>query len=383
MSFTSFALGEYQVIASLGRGGMADVFLAVRRGPVGFTKLVVVKRLRADLSEQESTRYRELLLDEARLAARLHHPNIVQTFEVGEHDGQPFIAMEYLDGQPLHRVVLAANRSLAPLATGLALRVVAEVLAGLHYAHELADYDGRPLGIVHRDVSPQNVFWTYEGEIKLVDFGVAKASLGTDTEVGVIKGKASYMAPEQARGAPLDRRVDVFAAGIVLWELVAGRRLFRADTTAQSLQKLLFEPVPELDSVRPDVDPAICRICATALQRDPDLRYATAAEMRAAIEQALSEKAARRDELAAYLQSTFRSERTESSAQVSAAMERIRQSDGEAVSLRSLRIPSGWPASEPTPTPTPSPPRLADSLSAPQHATRRSEPSGISPARVS
>src|SRR5262249_1821827 len=153
-------------------------------------------------------------LDEARLSARLHHPNVVQVFEVGEHMGQQYIAMEYLDGQPLSRVIAAVQRNGRRLDPPFAVRVITETLAGLHHAHELVDYDARPLGIVHRDVSPQNVFLTYDGEVKLVDFGIAKAGdVAVATEAGVIKGKMGYLAPEQVRSQALDRRVDVFATG--------------------------------------------------------------------------------------------------------------------------------------------------------------------------
>src|SRR5262249_53478889 len=182
-------VGDYRLIATLGRGGMAEVFLAVRSGMEGFHKLVVIKRLRTDLLAQpQGAKFRALLLDEARLAARLSHPNIVQTFEVGEQHGQPFLAMEYLDGQPLSHVLSQARRTGRALPMEIALQIVIDALAGLGYAHDLADFDGTPLRIVHRDVSPQNVFWTYDGMIKLVDFGVAKFALNTNnTEVGIVK----------------------------------------------------------------------------------------------------------------------------------------------------------------------------------------------------
>ena len=223
-------LGDYRLIATLGRGGMAEVFLAVRHGHGGFTKLVVIKRLRADLyMSPDGPHYRQLLLDEANLAARLHHPNIVQTHEVHDDAGAPYLVMEYLDGQPLTQVVTAALRAGLRVPVRLALHVVAEVLAGLEHAHALCDYDGAPLAVVHRDVSPHNVFWTYAGDVKLMDFGVARSALGASlTVAGTVKGKLGYMAPEQARGEALDHRADLFAAGIVLWELLAGRRFLRA-----------------------------------------------------------------------------------------------------------------------------------------------------------
>jgi phosphate transport system substrate-binding protein len=318
-----FLVGDYRLIARLGRGGMADVFLAVREGLVGFSKLVVVKRLRQDLAEHaQGRRYRTLLLDEARLASRLAHPNVVQTFEVGEHGGVPFMAMEYLDGQPLHRVLMAARRAGTEVPLGAALRVVVDVLAALEYAHQLADFDGTPLRIVHRDVSPQNVFWTYDGDIKLVDFGVAKFSLGRDeTEAGVVKGKAGYMAPEQTRGGAVDARTDVFATGILLWELLTGgRRLLRARTPAEAVQRLLFDPLPPPTAYRPQLDPELARICMRALEREPARRYPSARAMREELERAQPAGAPGRAELAALIAPLFESERRVISDQIRAAM---------------------------------------------------------------
>jgi phosphate transport system substrate-binding protein len=304
-------IGSYRVIASLGRGGMADVFLAARLGPVKFTKLVVIKRLRSDLANQpEATRYRTLLLDEARLAARMHHPNIVQAFEVTEGDGEPYLTMEFLDGQTISQVVRAARRAKTTVPLEMSLRAVADVLTALAYAHDLRDFDGKPMRIVHRDVSPQNVFWTYDGEIKLVDFGVAKFAFGsTKTDAGFIKGKVSYMAPEQARGEPLDRRADLFAVGVMLWELITSQRLFRANTQAATLQKLLFEPIPRLSEIVADVDPALEQICERALARNRDDRYRDATEMRADLEAVLEATSPRREHLAAFVGSLFASQR--------------------------------------------------------------------------
>ena len=328
-------VGEYRLIAKLGRGGMADVYLAVRTGVVGFHKLVVIKRLRGDLAEQpEAPKYKDLLLDEARLAARLQHPNIVQTFEVGDDHGVPYLAMEYLDGQPVSRVLAQARRLERALPTELALQLVIDALGGLAYAHDLADFDGRPLGIVHRDVSPQNMFWTYDGELKLVDFGVAKFALHShETEAGVVKGKLTYMAPEQARGLPIDRRADLFVVGIVLWELLAGRRLFRAPSQAASLQRLLFEELPSLSRVVPAIDPAIARICDRALSREPAGRYATAAEMRADLEAVLGGRAPRRADLAAFVQPLFVEERAAMQAHLRDALAGESSRDSELVSL--------------------------------------------------
>ena len=277
------AFGKYHLFAVLGRGGMADVYLAVSRGPMGFNKLVVVKRLRDSLAEEPS--FLNMFLDEARLAARLNHPNVVHTYEVGEHDGHYFIAMEYLDGQSVQTLLRAVAKKGSKLSAPMCARIVADALAGLHHAHELKDYDGTPLNIIHRDVSPHNVFVTYEGQVKLVDFGIAKAALSrTQTEVGVLKGKVAYMAPEQAMGVPLDRRADLFAMGIVLWELLTGQRLMAGETAAVTLHRLLNKPVPRVSEVLPSVDPRLDAIVARALEKDPNARFATAQEMRDALE---------------------------------------------------------------------------------------------------
>jgi serine/threonine-protein kinase len=256
---------------------MADVFLAVVTGPAGFSKLQVVKRLREELSEDRE--HLGMFLDEARLAARLNHPNVVQTFEVGEEKGEFYLAMEYLEGVPLNRIASRARTNPAP--PGVLLRIVADALAGLHYAHELKNYDGTPLNIVHRDASPHNIFVTYEGQTKLVDFGIAKAATRSiDTRAGVLKGKIGYMAPEQARVEALDRRTDVFVVGIVLWELIAGQRMWAQQAEMEILQRLVDGDLPRLRDVRPDVPAALEAICARSLARAPKDRYATAAEMR-------------------------------------------------------------------------------------------------------
>jgi serine/threonine-protein kinase len=195
---------------------MADVFLAMAQGPGAFNKLVVVKRLRR-ITDTDG-RHVLMFMDEAKLSARMNHPNIVQTYEVGSDQGDYFIVMEYLEGQTLKHVVRAVSQGAhgaAAFRRGTWLRIVAEMLRGLHYAHELRDFDGAPLGIVHRDVSPHNIFITYDGAVKLVDFGVAKATVNsTHTESGIYKGKLTYMSPEQVTaGKTVDRRADIFAAG--------------------------------------------------------------------------------------------------------------------------------------------------------------------------
>ncbi|HYV66463.1 MAG TPA: substrate-binding domain-containing protein [Myxococcales bacterium] len=303
-------VGPYRLVASLGRGGQADVYLAIRRGPAGFSKLVVIKSIRPEM--EDDPRFRDMLMSEAKLAAKLHHPNVVQTLEVGDDGGRCYIAMEFLDGQPLHKVVRVARAS-GGVALPLAAAIVSDMLAGLHSAHELRDWDGRSLEVIHRDVSPQNVFITYDGEVKLVDFGIAKAATGGEvTQAGVIKGKAAYMAPEQALGRPIDRRVDVYAAGIVLWELLTGRRLFYMPDAQEATQKLLSEPTPPVASVAKEIPPAVAAVADKALAREPDQRFATAAEMREALESALETsgvRKARREEVGRFVADLFERDR--------------------------------------------------------------------------
>ena len=286
--------GKYRPIAELGHGGMAEVFLAVSSGPAGFNKLVVLKQIRAQLADDPE--FLAMFLDEARLAARLNHPNVVQTNEVGEDSRRYFIAMEYLEGQPLNRVVQRLGKN-GSLTLAMHVRILIDALAGLHYAHELADFDGTQLQVVHRDATPHNIFVTYAGQVKVVDFGIAKA-LGSsaETRAGVLKGKVSYMAPEQALGEKVDRRADVFAAGMMLWEALAGRRPFKGQNDIVILQKLVAGDIPSPGTVREDIPELLEAICMKALAHEKEERFATAEEMQRALENAL-EKLGERPQL--------------------------------------------------------------------------------------
>ena len=318
------AFGKYQLFASLGRGGMADVFLSVARGQMGFNKLAVIKRLRQALAEEPA--FRNMFLDEARLAARLSHPNIVHTYEVGEQNGVYFIAMEYLEGQSLNKVLKEALRRKEGIEHELGARIIADALGGLSYAHTLGDYDGRPLSIIHRDVSPHNIFVTYDGHTKLVDFGIAKAALSsTETEVGVLKGKVAYMSPEQAMGGRIDQRADIFAMGIVLWELLARQRLMTGESAANTLHKLMNEPIPRVSAVVPDVDPELEAIVGKALEKDPQYRWQTASEMRDALELWLrsQNRPARTEEVGRKMQHLFANVREDVQRQVQRHMSAI------------------------------------------------------------
>jgi serine/threonine protein kinase len=313
--------GKYRSLGRIGQGGMADVFLAVGRGPAGFNKLVVIKRLRDTVASDEA--FRDMFLDEARLAARLNHPNVVQTYEVFEDEGAFFITMEYLEGQPLGRIARECAKRGLRLEPRICARIVSDALCGLQYAHDACDYDGVPLQIVHRDVSPQNIFVTYTGQVKVVDFGIAKAERSqTKTQAGFFKGKAAYMAPEQLEGGPIDRRVDVFTTGIVLWELLVGKKLMAAESTAKTIVRLLRDPVPLLSEVLGAVDPGLERIVERALLRDPAARYQTAGEMRDALEQYLTEShhPVRHEEIGRIVADSFRGVRQNLQRQISEHM---------------------------------------------------------------
>jgi eukaryotic-like serine/threonine-protein kinase len=268
--------GKYRLLAQLGQGGTADVSLAVAHGPSGFNKLVVLKSMKSTMrSEPELAR---MFLNEARLAARLNHPNIVQTNEVFEYDGLPVIVMEYLEGQALSSV-LSRSRNNDKFPLHMQLRVISEALGGLHYSHDLADFDGTSLNVVHRDMSPHNVFVTFDGQVKVLDFGIAKLSASmVETATGVIKGKLHYMPPEQIAGEGIDRRSDLYAVGVMLWEAAAGIRMWRDRPDAVVMNCILNGELPRASDVRP-VAPELARIIDRALAFEKSERYATAREM--------------------------------------------------------------------------------------------------------
>jgi serine/threonine-protein kinase len=277
---------RYEPIAQIGRGGMAEVLLARVHAVGGVRRLAVLKRIWPELATDPD--FVTMFLDEARLSLRLAHPNVVQTYEVITGGGELAIAMEYLDGQPLTRVLNRLLRGSGDLSLSLRLRILAHVLAGLEHAHTLTDVDGSPMGVVHRDVSPQNVFITYDGQVKLVDFGVAKTLAAShNTRPGTLKGKLAYMAPEQLQRVEIDRRADLFSVGVMLWEMLAARRMWHRMTEVEIVSHLAAGlPLPPLppDAGRP---PYLEAICARALDPDPTCRYATAAEMEMDIESVL------------------------------------------------------------------------------------------------
>lgn len=276
------SVGKFRLIASLGQGGMADVYLAVASGVGGFNKLQVLKRLRPDRAEEQGII--EMFLDEARLAAQLNHPNVVSTLEVCE-DGQDFfMVMEYLDGTPFNRLLSKAKSTPAP--PGVLLKIIAEALLGLHYAHELHNYDGQPLNIVHRDVSPHNIFVTFDGHTKVLDFGIAKAaSHMVQTAAGMVKGKIGYMSPEQVRLEKVDRRADVFAMGLVLAEALTSKRFWEGMPDLEILDQLNSGNIDRLEHVKKLLPGGqLEKIVEKSLASNREDRYPSAAAMCADIE---------------------------------------------------------------------------------------------------
>ncbi|HSN28464.1 MAG TPA: serine/threonine-protein kinase, partial [Kofleriaceae bacterium] len=297
-------LGRYELITRIGQGGMAEVQLALQRGPAGFEKLVVVKLVHDALATQKA--FVDMLLDEARVAALVKHPNVVDIYDLGQANGRYFIAMEYLEGEPLLAVLRAGRegKRLDPLSTG---RLIADTAEGLDAAHELRSMSGERIELVHHDISLGNIVVLYNGQVKLVDFGVAKATQSA-TSSQKVQGKFSYMAPEKLRGAQGDRRSDIFSLGCVMWEALTLKRLFRggndSETMRQVLEQTILPPSKVNGEVPPEYDPIVMR----ALDRDPQKRQLTAKEMAVEIEELLRKRGygAKNDRVARYMQETFK-----------------------------------------------------------------------------
>jgi eukaryotic-like serine/threonine-protein kinase len=276
-------VGKYKILSELGRGGMSNVFLAVAKGPGGVNKLVVLKALLPELAAEPDAL--SMFLDEARLAAQLNHANVVQTYEVGTEGDRHVMVMEYLEGQSLSSITRRADTTGRQMSLQMHLRIIINVLEGLHYAHELCGYDGTPLSLVHRDVSPQNVFVTYDGQVKILDFGIAKAaSSSTNTATGVVKGKIAYMAPEQMVVDTVDRRADLYSVGCMLWRMATGSKLWKDTPDVQLMRRVLAGDIPSPQTVNPGCDDELARIVSKALRHDREQRYATALELQEDLE---------------------------------------------------------------------------------------------------
>lgn len=282
-SYQPIQYGKFLLLDRIARGGMAELCRAKIIGSQGFEKLIAIKKILPHLADQDE--FVSAFIDEARLAAFLQHRNIVQIFDFGEIAGSYFIAMEYLSGQPLRTLMNLAGKNNKPLPLGVVLFIVAEICTGLDYAHNLKNFSGEALNIIHRDIGPQNVFLTYDGQVKIIDFGIARAtSHNTATIAGSFKGKIAYMSPEQAGGEKIDRRSDIFSVGIILYELATGKHLYAGEDSQQQLSLAVsadFVPARQINDALP---PLLYEILDKVLAREPDDRYQSAEELRKDLE---------------------------------------------------------------------------------------------------
>jgi serine/threonine-protein kinase len=334
-------IDRYELVGEIASGGMATVYLARLTGVGGFQRFVAIKRLHPHLAAEEE--FVQMFLDEARLAAAIHHPNVVPILEVGASPLGYYLVMEYIEGDTLARLLARAATANSQLPPAIGLRIVLDMLAGLHTAHELRDEHGEPTHLVHRDVSPQNVLVGTDGIGRITDFGVARAaSRLSETRVGQLKGKIAYMAPEQAMGAEeLDRRADVFSAGVVTWEVLSAKRLFKAENDAATLTKLISEDIPALTEVASGVGERLSQVVSKALERDPDKRYGSCAEFADALEEAgvADAQVGTSRDLAAYVARVIGNEIAQQREAVRAWLARSEPSHGE--------VPERWPAASP------------------------------------
>ncbi|HEU4616252.1 MAG TPA: serine/threonine-protein kinase [Kofleriaceae bacterium] len=295
-------LGPYEIVRKLARGGMAELFLARTTGVEGIPKLVVLKKILP--SHAENPKFVRLFLDEAKLASTLEHPHIARVFDMGRAEGHYFFTMEHVHGQDVRTTMRRLARVDQKFPVPHAVQIARDVAAALHYAHERRREDGTLLDIVHRDVSPSNILVSYEGAVKLVDFGVAKAATSTvKTRTGALKGKIAYMSPEQAKGAPIDRRSDIFSLGIVLWEMLTGERLFKAENDLATIQRIINSNAQPPSQVRPECPPELDRVVLRALANDLEQRYQTAEQLQLDLEALAYAQSS--DELRAYMQQLF------------------------------------------------------------------------------
>lgn len=302
----TYFLGRYRVVDEIGIGGMASVHLARMDGPGGFQKWVAIKKIHPHLVEDDS--FVQMFLDEARVAAKISHPNVATVFDLGKHEETYWIAMEYLHGEPLREVMRRTEELGTAMPPEIACRVIAEAGEGLHAAHELLGKNGEKLGLVHRDVTPHNLFVTYDGVTKVVDFGIAKfSSRMSHTRAGTLKGKLAYMSPEQVHGEGIDRRTDIFALGVVLWELTTGQRLFRMESDLDTLAKVQECNVPRPSTLIRGYPVDLEKIVMKALAKNRGERFRTAREFSRALQSLLMRRGLfiASDEVASYTQSIF------------------------------------------------------------------------------
>jgi serine/threonine protein kinase len=303
---------------------MGEIFLARLEGAAGFEKLYVVKRILPHLADD--ARFRQMLISEAQIAAKMAHANICHVYELGETAGQLYIVMEYLEGVTLLPLLRRASKQQAHLDFGFIAAVATQTCDALHYAHELKDRNGESLGLVHRDVTPSNIFLTDSGVAKVLDFGIAKArGASAKTEDGAVKGKYAYMAPEQLRGGAIDRRVDLFALGVVMYEMVALRRLFQRKTDYLTFRAVMEQPIPDIRRYRPDIPDALANVLVRALDREPATRFESARQLGNALLDALNASGLRpwtQGDIGDFVKANFAEEIGKRSQQVMTAVSR-------------------------------------------------------------
>ena len=301
---------RYRVVAEVAHGGMAAVYAVQRSSIGGFEKLLALKVMLPHLASD--AHFVDMFLDEAKIASQIQHPNVVQVLDVGLHEGRPFILMEFLRGQSLSLLIQRSQQSQQPVAAGVWSAILGQVAEGLHAAHETCGSDGKPLGIVHRDVTPHNVFVGYDGQVKVVDFGVAAArGRAAGTRTGEVKGKLAYLAPEQFdRSWPLTRAADLWALGVIGWEIFAGKRLFATGDEATTIWNVLNQPIERLEKLAPGIPEGAARAIAACLSREPDRRPATASEVARLLTSGLGQNPSALAEIAAVMERLFGAERT-------------------------------------------------------------------------
>ncbi|MBN1210419.1 MAG: protein kinase [Myxococcaceae bacterium] len=385
-------ISKYEILTRLSVGGMAELFLAFTSGPGGFRKFVALKQILPDVKTDE---FVKMFLDEARITAAFSHANIGQVFDLGEEAGELYLAMEFLAGQNLEQLMKAVDKRDEPLSPGFAARVIRDVCLGLHYAHHFVDPSGRSVAVVHRDMSPRNVMVTYDGGVKVIDFGIAKAKgrLGR-TAVGMVKGTGGYMSPEQVRGHELDGRSDLFSAGVLLYEMLCGQRLFNAPGDAAMMMQIVEGEIPPPRTINPAVPEALDAVVMRALTRDKSKRFATGREMAKAIEAAMGPEIFDEERLAALMEELFAEKRQKTralleyasrdDARISEAAGALQDDPGDAALTAPVKR---VPRTRPTPAPVPSarqgsgtpPPRARKPGSNPAQTAVPSTPRGARP----
>jgi tRNA A-37 threonylcarbamoyl transferase component Bud32 len=309
-------LGRYELLARIATGGMGEIFLARLAGAAGFEKLCVIKRILPHLADD--IRFRAMLIGEARIAASMSHPNICHVYELDESDRQLYMVMEYLEGVTLLQLLQSVSGRGEQLALGLVAGIVQQACDGLHYAHELTGRDGGSLAVVHRDVTPSNLFLTESGVVKVVDFGIARVNdMPSSTDGGAVKGKYAYMAPEQLRGEPVDRRVDVFSLGVVIYEMISCSRLFQRQTDYLTFRAVMEPAVIDLAQHRPDAPAALVDVLARAVARDPAERFPSVRQLGTAMLEAVGTRPWSQGEIGELVRTAFAGELRHHNAEIS------------------------------------------------------------------